>query len=56
MDQAKAANLLAMQLSENTVSRILDLHEKGLSERAIAKEVGCSRSAVWYQIRKSKKQ
>lgn len=42
------------KLSKATVKEILSLHKKGKSERAIANAIGCSRSAVWYQIQKAK--
>lgn len=41
-----------MKLSKEVVARIKTLHKQGKSERVIAKEVGCSRSAVWYHVKK----
>ena len=43
------------KMSQIIVDRIVELHKKGVSERAIALEVGWSRSAVWYQLRKALK-
>ncbi len=43
------------KLTSDQIKKILKLSKKGLSERAIAKEVGCSRSAVWYRINKDAK-
>lgn len=40
------------KLTEKKIAKILALRKKGLSERAIAKQVGCSRSAVNYQLQK----
>lgn len=42
------------KLSSKQIARIKALHNKGkgMSERAIAREVGCSRSAVWYHVKK----
>jgi biotin operon repressor len=42
------------KLSEAQISAILKEKKEGLSEREIAKKVGCSRSAVWYQLQKVK--
>jgi biotin operon repressor len=39
-------------LSDKKIARIKELSKKGLSQRAIAKKVGCSRSAVWYRLQK----
>lgn len=39
-----------MKLNKIQITKIRDLSKQGLSERAIALEVGCSRSAVWYQL------
>ncbi|MCK5016600.1 MAG: helix-turn-helix domain-containing protein [Candidatus Peribacteraceae bacterium] len=36
------------KLTQAQIKKIKSLASKGLSERAIAKQVGCSRSAVWY--------
>lgn len=36
-----------MKLTKEQIAKIKKLAAKGMSERAIAKEVGCSRSAVW---------
>lgn len=41
------------KLSGETIAEIKTLYREGKSERAIAKIVGCSRSAVWYQIKKA---
>ena len=41
------------KLSGEQIAKIKTLHLKGESERAIAKVVGCSRSAVWYQLQKA---
>jgi len=38
------------KLTAKKVAKIKALHKKGMSERAIAKEVRCSRSAVWYHV------
>ncbi len=40
------------KLTKKEIKKIKDLYSKGKSERAIAKEIGCSRSAVWYQLQK----
>ena len=43
-----------MKLSKTQIAKIKALSVKGQSERAIAQEIGCSRSAVWYQLSVSK--
>lgn len=43
------------KLSGDTIAKIKTLHRSGESERAIARALGISRSAVWYQIQKAKK-
>jgi biotin operon repressor len=43
---------MAKKLSTEQIARIKSLHKAGKSEREIAKELGCSRSAVWYQLHK----
>lgn len=40
------------KLTAKQIAKIKALHKKGLSERAIAKEVKCSRSAVWDHLQK----
>lgn len=40
------------KLTNKVIAKIKSLSKKGMSERAIAKLVGCSRSAVWYQLQK----
>jgi biotin operon repressor len=40
------------KLTEKQIAKIKALHKKGKSERAIAEEIGCSRSTVWYQLQK----
>lgn len=42
------------KLSGDQIAKIKTLHKKGESERAIARAIGVSRSAVWYQIQKAK--
>jgi DNA invertase Pin-like site-specific DNA recombinase len=42
------------KLSGEIIAKIKTLYRQGKSERAIAKAVGCSRSAVWYQLQKAK--
>lgn len=42
------------RLSEEQVERIMQLHWKGESEREIARIVGCSRSAVWGVLQRTK--
>lgn len=42
------------KLSGDQIAKIKTLRKKGESERAIAKAIGCSRSAVWYQLQKAK--
>ena len=39
-------------LSQKKIQRIKDLSLKGLSQREVAKKVGCSRSAVFYHLNK----
>lgn len=41
-----------MKLTQKQVEKIKALHSKGLSERDIAKKLGCSRSTVWYHLQK----
>lgn len=41
------------KLDSSIVKKILSLHRKGKSEREIAREVGCSRGAVWGHLRKA---
>jgi len=43
-----------MKISLNDVKEIKALHKQGLSERAIAKKVGCSRTTVWNHLNKDK--
>lgn len=43
------------KLSSAEIAKIKTLHQAGKSERAIAKVIGRSRSAVWYQIQKLEK-
>ena len=45
-------NNTMIKLSTKQIARIKALHKQGKSQRQIAKEVGCSRSAVWYQLQK----
>ena len=40
------------KLTPAKIKKILELHRKDLSERKIAKKVGCHRSTVWYHINK----
>ena len=44
-----------MKLTRQQVAKIIKLAAEGLSERKIAKKIGCSRSAVWYHIQKELK-
>lgn len=45
--------MVGVKLTEKKIERIISLKmNKGLSERAIAKKVGCSRSTVNYQLHK----
>lgn len=37
---------MAKKITEAKIKKIRELAKKGLSERAIAKKVGCSRSSV----------
>ena len=37
-----------MKLSKQQIAKIKAMHKKGLSERVIAKKIGCARSTVWY--------
>jgi biotin operon repressor len=39
-------------LTAKQIAKIKALHKQGKSERAIAKVVKCSRSAVWYHLQK----
>lgn len=43
---------MAKKLTPATIAKIVKLSNDGLSERAIAKKLGCSRSAVWYHLNK----
>lgn len=43
---------MAKKLTSSQIAKIKTLHKQGKSERQIAKLIGCSRSAVWYQINK----
>ena len=43
---------MSKRLTATTISKIKELHKKGLSGRQIAKKVKCSRSGVWYQLQK----
>lgn len=43
------------KLTKKQIAKILSLKGKK-SEREIAKKVGCSRSAVWYQLRKAQRE
>lgn len=36
------------KLTPAKIKKIKELTKKGLSERAIAKKLGCTRGAVWY--------
>jgi len=40
------------RLTKKEIKRIWVLNRKGKSQRAIAEKIGCSRSAVWYQLQK----
>jgi hypothetical protein len=40
------------KLDKKQIEKIKKLSSKGMSQRAIAKEVGCSRSAVYYHLNK----
>jgi len=40
------------KLTKQQIAKIYLLAIDGLSERKIAKKVGCSRSAVWYHLQK----
>jgi transposase len=40
------------KLTEAKIAKIKALHNRGLSERAIAKKIGCSKSTVWYWLNK----
>jgi len=40
------------KLVKKQIEKIQSLSKKGMSQRAIAKEVGCSRSAVYYHLNK----
>jgi len=42
------------RLTPKEIKKIKSLHEKGKSERVIAKEIGCARSTVWYHLQKLK--
>lgn len=42
------------KLSSKQVAQIKTLRKKGESERAIARAIGYSMSAVWYQLQKVK--
>jgi biotin operon repressor len=46
---------MAKKLTEAQIRAIKMGHDAGLSERDIAKTAYCSRSAVWYQLQKIKK-
>jgi len=44
-----------MRLTKEQIKGIKILSKKRkMSERAIAKHIGCSRSAVWYHLNKNK--
>ncbi|MDD5527754.1 MAG: hypothetical protein PHO56_02135 [Patescibacteria group bacterium] len=43
---------MATKMTEKKIAKIKALRKQKLSERAIAKKVGCSRSAVNYQLNK----
>lgn len=43
-----------MKIFTSDIKKIKDLHKKGLSERAIAKYIGCSRTTVWNHLNKNK--
>lgn len=49
---AKIKKKTRVRLTEKQIDRIWSLHWKNKSERFIAEKVGCSRSAVWYQLQK----
>jgi biotin operon repressor len=38
------------KLTKEQIAKIKELNKKGMSERAIAREIGCSRSAVWHHL------
>jgi len=44
--------MTSRKLSKKEIARIKVLHKKGMSERAIAEKIGCSRSTVWYWLQK----
>lgn len=48
----KAAKKAPLKLSDSEIKKIFVLHKKGKTQREIAREIGRSRSAVFYQLNK----